>query len=82
MNNDRVSKPNGIEIGDLDLIEESVANAVERRKSALESKGFISELSDNEAKLTKGGINGTDIIDICDLTTMGMISDPPYENKF
>ena len=56
MNNDRVSKPNGIEIGNLDMIKESVANAVERRKSGLDSKGFLKELSDEEAKNTSGGM--------------------------
>ena len=61
MNNDRVSKPHGIEIGNLDLIEESVANAVERRNSNSQSKEFLTEISDEEAKLTKGGINATDI---------------------
>lgn len=40
-----------------DLINESVANAVERRKSDLDSKEFMTELSDDEAKRTLGGIS-------------------------
>ena len=40
-----------------DLINESVANAVERRQSGSDSKEFMTELSDDEAKRTLGGIN-------------------------
>ena len=54
MNDNRISKFNQIEIED--LIIDSVTNAVERRKLGLNSKEFLSELSDDEAKLTKGGV--------------------------
>ena len=56
MNNEQVSKPNKIEISNLDMIKESVANAVERRNSGLESKDFLIELSDEEARNTSGGM--------------------------
>lgn len=71
MNNQK-TESNQIEIKD--LIDSSIANAVERRNSGSDSKEFLSELSDNEAKLTKGGIN---IIDVCNPTTMGYAGHPP-----
>lgn len=68
MSEDRVSKSNQIEIKD--LISESIANAVERRKSSLDSKEFLSELSDDEAKGTMGG---QVVID----STLGYVGHPP-----
>lgn len=71
MNDKQASKTSGIEISDLDLINESVANAIERRNSSLDSKEFLSELSDAEAKSAMGGIG------IGDLVVLGML--PPDE---
>lgn len=52
MNNERASKTSKIEISDSDLINESVANAIERRNSNFDSKKSLSKLSDDKAEST------------------------------
>ena len=54
MNEEKALNLSQIEIQD--LIGDSVANAVERRNSGLESKDFLIELSDEEARNTSGGM--------------------------
>ena len=63
-------KSGHIEIND--LINESVANAVERRNLALAATGFLSELSDTEINNIIGGGD----YPICTPTTMGYAQNP------
>lgn len=74
--NNQESKFNHIEIKD--LIDGSVANAIERKKIGLDSNEYLIELSEKESKniIAKGNISGNSITS--GMITCGMICPEEY----